>query len=124
MKSFDEIVGKAYERLPEWIRTKVKNVALLVEDVPDAETVKELELQSNMELLGFYRGVPRTVKNNDESFTMPDSIVLYKLPIEDEAKMTGKSVEDVAYETLWHEIGHHFGLDEDDIQKREKEEFE
>lgn len=114
---------EAFLRLPEKFRTLVKNVALLTEDVVSEKTRRELKLASNRELLGLYRGVPRTERHNDSGFAFPDTITLYKRPIEEHARETGKALPDVIYETLWHEIGHHFGLDEDGVQRREREEF-
>lgn len=120
---FEELVSTAFERLPEKFRALVKNVAILVEDVVPGKTRRELTLASNKELLGLYTGVPRTERHNDAGFAFPDTITLYRIPIEEHARELGKTLSDVIYETLWHEIGHHFGLDEDDVQKREEEEF-
>lgn len=120
---FEDFVDEAYGRLPEKFRALIENVAILVEDVADSETMEEMRLASNKELLGLYKGVPRTERSNDAGFSFPDVIVLYKHPIEEHAMETGKAVESVIYETLWHEIGHHFGLDEEDVERREREEF-
>lgn len=122
-EEFEAFADSAFGRLPEKFRHLVENVAILVEDVVDDETVRELNLPSNKALLGLYKGVPRTERGNDVGFELPDVIVLYKIPIEEYAHERGRSVEDVVYETLWHEIGHHFGLDEERVQMREEEEF-
>ncbi len=123
LEAFEALVGKAFARLPEWIRDDIENVALLVEEIPDRETVEELGLDSDTDLLGLYRGVPKTERNNNAPVELPDTVTLYKLAIEAESYAKGKAVEDVIYETLWHELGHHFGHDEEGIQKREEEEF-
>lgn len=120
---FETMINAAYGRLPAWIRKQTKNVAILLEDIPDRETVEELGLDSDTELLGLYKGVPRTERNNDAGFELPDTVTLYRLAIEKESYESGKLVGDVIYETLWHELGHHFGHDEAGIQKREAEEF-
>jgi predicted Zn-dependent protease with MMP-like domain len=122
-KEFDAIVAAAFDRLPEWIRAKVRNVAVMVEDFVDQETVFDMGLESAMDLLGLYRGVPQTERTVAAGFELPDTITLYRMPILDEADDSGKTVEDVVYETLWHEIAHHFGLGEEDVEKREDEEF-
>lgn len=122
-EEFNDMIAAAYGRLPQWIREKTKNVALLSEEIPDRETVEELALDSDTELLGLYKGVPLTERNNDAGFELPDTITLYQLAIETEAHHSGRHVSDVIYETLWHELGHHFGHDEAGIQKREAEEF-
>ena len=122
-EEFEAMIDEAYGRLPSAIREDTKNVALLFEDIPDKETVEELGLDSDTELLGLYKGVPRTERNNDAGFELPDTITLYRLAIEKESYESGKHVSDVIYETLFHELGHHFGHDEAGIEKREQEEF-
>ncbi|MFA6158364.1 MAG: metallopeptidase family protein [Candidatus Paceibacterota bacterium] len=122
-EDFENLVAQAFDRLPEWVRQKVQNVAVIAEDVVDEETMLDMGLESNMDLLGLYRGVPLTERNYEAGLVFPDVIFLYKLPIEEEAVESDLSVRDVVYETLWHEIAHHFGLDEDAVQKREGEEF-
>lgn len=120
---FEALIAEAYDRLPEWVREKVKNVALIAEDVVDEETMRDMGLETNMELLGLYRGVPLTERYHDAGMMFPDVISLYRLPIEEESAESGKPLREVVFETLWHEIAHHFGLDEDAVQRREEEEF-
>ncbi|MBI5134209.1 MAG: metallopeptidase family protein [Candidatus Taylorbacteria bacterium] len=122
-KEFEQMVAFAYERLPQWIKAKMKNVAITVEDLVDTETVEEMGLDSHMDLLGLYRGVPQTERTVGAGFELPDTIVLYRLPILDEADVSGKPASEVVFETLWHEIAHHFGLTEEDVERREEEEF-
>lgn len=123
VENFERVAGEMYDKLPEWIRSRVKNVAIIIEDTVDTETVRDMELESHMDLLGLYRGVPQTERSVTAGFELPDTITLYRMPILEEAEISGKLVEDVIYETLWHEIAHHFGLGEDDVQRREREEF-
>jgi predicted Zn-dependent protease with MMP-like domain len=123
IEQFEALAAAAFARLPEWIREQTDNVALLVEEVPNKDTVEELGLDSDTELLGLYQGVPRTERNNAAGFELPDRITLYKVAIEEESYAKGKPVEDVVYETLWHELGHHFGHDEEGIRERQEEEF-
>lgn len=123
VENFERVAGEMYDKLPEWIRSRVKNVAIIIEDTVDTETVRDMELESHMDLLGLYRGVPQTERSVTAGFELPDTITLYRMPILEEAEISGKPVEDVIYETLWHEIAHHFGLGEDDVQRREQEEF-
>jgi predicted Zn-dependent protease with MMP-like domain len=120
---FEKAVALAFEKLPDWIKAKVKNVAITVEELVDAETVRDMNLDSHMDLLGLYRGVPPTERENSAGISFPDTITLYMLPILDEADASGKSPEKVIFETLWHEIAHHFGLGEADVERREREEF-
>ena len=122
-RAFEKMAAEAFERLPGRFREKVKNLAILVEDVPDRRTARELKLRSPLELLGLYRGVPQTARHNDASFTLPDTVTLYRRAIEAHAAHDGMPLRDAIYETLWHEIGHHFGLDEHGVRTRERERF-
>lgn len=123
---FEDIIGTAFDRLPEKFRMLIENVALLVEDEPDEETRREEGLEGDETLLGLYRGIPQTERpaGYGISPTLPDTITLYRFPIEDEAADAGKPVLEVVYETLWHEIAHHFGMEEDEVQRAEGRKFD
>lgn len=118
---FEHVLAEEYEKLPQKFRDKVKNVALLVEDEPSLEIRKTEGLEDNETLLGLYRGIPNTMRGADYGvgMTMPDTITLYRLPIEEEAFELGKPVREVIYDTLFHEIAHYFGMSEDSVRHRE-----
>ncbi len=120
---FDALVREGYERLPEWVREKIKNVALLIEDEPDEETCREEGLDEDETLLGLYRGIPQTARGEGYGVgaTLPDTITLYQKPIEEAAKEDGIPVAQVVAETIWHEFAHHFGMNEGEVQERERE---
>lgn len=122
-RKFEKIVAGAYEKLPEWVRAQMNNIALTIEDFVDPETVEAMKLDSYMDLLGLYKGVPLIDREHTAGVSFPDTITLYRMPILDEADVSGKSVEQVVFETLWHEVAHHFGLTESDVEKREREKF-
>lgn len=128
---FRAVALEAWEAVPEKWKQGLSNVALLVEDEP-SEEVREAEgLTSHEMLLGIYQGIPMTARGAEYGvgITMPDTITLYRLPILDEAMEltddhTGDfkhNVRKVVHETLWHEIGHYFGLEEGSINHREDE---
>jgi len=118
---FEKLVGEGFERLPEWIRDKIRNVALLVEDEPSGEDRKMERLAEDETLLGLYKGIPLSERGEHYGvgLTMPDTITLYQLPIEDAATEDGKDVREVIAETIWHEFAHHFGMDEHQVRDRE-----
>lgn len=124
-ETFEDIIGAAFDQLPEKFRLLLENVALLVEDEPDEETRREEGLEGDETLLGLYRGIPQTERpaGYGISPTLPDTITLYRFPIEDEAADTGKTIADVVYQTLWHEIAHHFGMEEDEVRRAEGRKF-
>lgn len=128
---FRALVEAAWRDMPERFKAHVKNVALLVEDEPSAE-LRELEgLGEGETLLGYYHGVPNTLRGETYGFggTLPDTITLFRLPILEEAREltddhTGnfkKHVAQVVRDTLWHEVGHYMGLDEHHVREREDE---
>lgn len=123
LEEFEQIVDEGFERLPEWVRLKIKNVALLVEDVPSEEDRQLQGLTDDETLLGLYKGVPLSERGFDygEGFVMPDTITLYKDPILEAAEQDGLDVRDVVADTIWHEFAHHFGIDEDGVAKLEEE---
>ncbi|TSC86595.1 MAG: hypothetical protein G01um10148_581 [Parcubacteria group bacterium Gr01-1014_8] len=121
-EDFEKLAGEGFERLPEWVRLKIKNVALLVEDEPSDEVRAREGLSHEETLLGYYQGIPLSVRgeNYGVGATMPDTITLYQHPIEDAAVEDGMDVRDVVADTIWHEFAHHFGMDEHEVREREK----
>ncbi len=121
-EEFEKLVAEGFERLPEWVRAKIKNVALLVEDEPSQEDRRLQRLKRYETLLGLYKGIPLSARgeNYGVGITMPDTITLYQLPIEDAAEEDGRDVRDVVADTIWHEFAHHFGMDEREVREREK----
>lgn len=121
-KEFEKKVAQGYERLPEWVRKKISNVAILIEDLPSEEVRREEGLEDDETLLGLYRGIPLTARGDmyGVGATLPDTITLYKLPIQEAAIEDAKDVQDVVAETIWHEFAHHFGMDEHEVRERER----
>lgn len=128
---FRALVLSEWEAMPEKFKTQVRNVALLVEDEPGEEVRIREKLEEGETLLGLYQGVPSTERGSQYGVgeTLPDTITLYRLPILEEAHMLTDTdtnqlkdaVRTVVRETIWHEVGHYFGFDEEPINKREHE---
>ena len=119
--AFSERAYSMWENVPSPYKERIQNVALLIED----ESPKEME-----ELLGLYQGIPQTERGEGYGIgmTLPDTITLYRLPILREAKEDAQTEESesdainrVMAQTLWHEVGHYFGLSEEEIHEREDE---
>ena len=124
-EEFEKLIEEGYEQLPQWVREKIQNVAVLVEDEPSEEDRREQGLGDNETLLGLYKGVPLSVRGEEYGvgMTLPDTITLYQIPIEEAAEEDAMPVEQVIAETIWHEFAHHFGMDEGEVRKREDERF-
>ena len=111
----------AVERLPELFRQHLQSVLLRVEEFPSDDVVDEMELESEFDILGLYQGVPLGEKSSSASGSMPDMIFLYRRPILEYWAETGESLEHVVTHVLVHEVGHHFGLSDDDMERIEAE---
>ena len=107
-KRFEKLVEEALERLPEVFRAKLANLAIIVEDLPPREPGREGLL------LGLFHGVPRTEKSSFQA-TPPDRIFLYQKNIEALCS-TDEEVRREVRNTLLHELGHYFGLTEDELR--------
>ena len=122
-EEFEQLVAEEFERaIPEQFRPHIKNVAFLVEDEPSPEVRRVEGLQQGETLLGYYHGIPTPMRGDwyGMGATMPDTITLYQLPIEQAAAEDRMPVAQVIRETIWHEVAHHFGMDEHTVRGREE----
>ncbi|WP_424814003.1 metallopeptidase family protein [Roseococcus sp. YIM B11640] len=116
-----EMAEDALAAIPAELREMVRGAAILVEEVPDDETVAELGLDSPWELTGLYRGTPLTRKSVLDAPGEPDTILLFREPILLEWIETGEDLFRLIRNVVIHEIGHHFGLSDEDIDRLENE---
>jgi predicted Zn-dependent protease with MMP-like domain len=112
---FRKHVARAVDEIPHEFQEKMENVEILVEDFPDLETIESLDLDSEWDLLGLYVGVPLTERSVFATTIMPERIYLYRRPILRAAR--GKSVTQLVREVIIHEVGHHFGLDDEQLDE-------
>lgn len=108
---FERLVADALDALPETFGSRLDNVEIVVEDWPDAETLRVVGARSRSDLLGFYHGVPQTVRTHAYGLVLPDKISLYQRPIELRCRSLAEARVLVGH-VLRHEIAHHFGLDD------------
>ncbi len=116
-----EMAEDALGAIPEVLRDMVRGTAILVEEVPDDETLSEMGLDHPWELTGLYRGIPLTQRGSGDVRQEPDQILLYREPILVEWIETGEDLFRLVRNVLIHEIGHHFGLSDDEIARLERE---
>ena len=116
-----EAMGRAaIARLPEQFREHLGDVVFRVDDLPDEETLKAVELSHPYELTGIYEGIPLGEKSIDAPHQMPDRIRLFRLPILAEwAERGDETLEHMGMHVVVHEIGHHFGLSDADMHALE-----
>ncbi len=113
--TFESLVTKAVDNLPEVYRQKIDNIAFIVEDLPSPEQRVKLELANNQTLFGLYEGVPLPQRQGSLK-VIPDKITIYQLPIQYSVNDLPGLYDQVA-RTIWHEVAHYFGLDHQMIDK-------
>jgi len=119
-REFEKLVEEALATIPQNFRDAIANMAIVVEHEPSADLLDELEIDPPDTLLGLYQGTPLPERSANQGNNLPDVVTLFQGPIEDEAEGDpGQIVYEIG-DTLIHELGHYFGLSEDDIEDIEE----
>ena len=121
-KEFEKLVKQGVEQLPRHIRKLLENVDIVIEDWPSKSIIEKLRLPNKYALFGLYQGVPKTKRGTHYANVLPDKITLFKKPIEESAK-SPEEIKNIVKRVVWHEIAHHFGLDEKRVRQLEKKKF-
>jgi acetylglutamate kinase len=114
-----ELAETALEALPSSLSRHVKGVAILVEDLADDDTLESLGLDNPWELTGLYRGIPLTQRSVSDPVQFPDTVVLFRDAILIEWVDSGEDLYRLVSSVLVHEIAHHFGYSDADIERIE-----
>lgn len=118
--AFLKLVDEALASIPRRFRDAMTNIAIVVEDEPTDEQLADAGLEPPDTLLGLYEGIPLTERQWAHGNTLPDKITLFQGPIEDVSEDEDDMVVAIG-ETLIHEIGHYFGLSEEEIEAIEEQ---
>jgi predicted Zn-dependent protease with MMP-like domain len=116
---FERHVADALSTIPKRFRNAMRNIAIVVEDEPEAELLREMEIEPPDTLFGLYQGVPLTERRWDYGNALPDRILLFQGPHERDAEDEDDLIGSIG-ETLIHEVGHYFGLSEEEITEIEE----
>lgn len=111
---FDELVAEVLEELPPEIRERIDNVVFVIEDWPSPSILRKAKARREC-LLGFYEGIPLSERGAWYNLALPDRIFIFRKPIELHCRLTGRSLREEIRRTLLHEIGHHFGMSEEEL---------
>jgi predicted Zn-dependent protease with MMP-like domain len=117
--AFDRLVADAVASIPKQFRDAMHNIAIVVEDEPSPALLREMEIEPPDTLLGLYQGTPLIDRRWDYGNALPDRILLFQRPIERESDDDEDTIVAIG-ETLIHEIGHYFGLSEEEIEEIEE----
>jgi predicted Zn-dependent protease with MMP-like domain len=140
-RRFEQLVSEGIEAIPPRFLKKLENVAVVIADTPTREQLKQNHIPEDETLLGLYEGIPLVERGEAYGgLVLPDKITIFKLPILDEAAKSSRhggmiarptkggfrgddehEIRRVVKETVWHEIAHYFGYDDEEIEEREEE---
>lgn len=112
-REFEKLVEEALSELPRQFLDLLDNVVVVVEEEPDDEDLDECDMEEDDDLLGIYRGIPRAERGFG-AMELPDQIAIFRGPILRLARSRREAVREIR-DTVIHELGHHFGLDDDEM---------
>jgi predicted Zn-dependent protease with MMP-like domain len=118
-EAFRVLVEEAIDTIPRRFAREIRNVAIVIEDEPSAALLEEMEIVPPDTLLGLYQGTPLTERQWGHGNDLPDRITLFQSSIEEDADGDEDEIVIAIGETLIHELGHYFGLSEDEIMEIE-----
>lgn len=119
-EDFDEMVERAWRRIPARFRRRLENVAVIVEDEPSVSQLSRGRVPTGDTLLGLYEGRPLKYRSVWEGFGLPDRITIFQRPHEAMARDRFE-LEQLVEQTLWHEVAHYFGMNEREVRAAERQ---
>jgi predicted Zn-dependent protease with MMP-like domain len=119
LADLEAMAERGLTTIPTSLKRHLGRVVIRIEEFPDTETEQEMELDSPFDILGLYRGVALPRKSVLDARAEPDIIFLYRRPILDYWCETGEDLYHLVRHVLIHEIGHHFGFSDDDMERIE-----
>jgi predicted Zn-dependent protease with MMP-like domain len=119
-QEFEESAVSALKGLPQFMKKKMENIDVVVEDLASQELLEEMGLRSPFDLLGLYQGIPFERRGFYYGNVLPDKITLFQMPIESICR-TEDEVKEKIREVVIHEVGHYFGLSDERLRELEHE---
>ena len=113
--TFEELVARAIDELPAWVRERMDNIDIVVQTWPSVGQLRRSGTPAGSTLLGLYEGVPLIRRGRGYNLVPPDRIVLFRGPLEQQAQH-GRPLQQLIRRTVLHEIAHHFGFTESEIR--------
>lgn len=121
LTAFRALVAEALDTLPNWVRQRVDNVAVVVEERPASDRLSRLGYAPSQSLLGLYEGISHLERGGGYHLVAPDRITLYRQPILAEAGPRAglEAIKREVRDTIVHEVAHHFGMDDAELEQLE-----
>lgn len=119
-EEFEQMVADGIDAIPEEFASKMNNIAVTWAEHPDLWQRTKLRLPPWRTLFGLYEGVPKTSRGNSYSMVLPDKITVFRGPLS-YAAGDKFQLADMVKNTVWHEVGHHFGLSDAEIARRSQQ---
>lgn len=119
-EAFRALVEEAIDTIPPRFAREVRNLAVVIEDEAPAQLLREMDLAEDEGLLGLYQGTPLTERDWSYGNSLPDKVTLFQQTIEEECEGDDDEIVVAIGETLIHELGHYFGLSEEEIEAIEE----
>ena len=116
LAEMEAMAHEVFERLPKGFRALCEGVIIRVDDFPTDEVLDEMQAQSEFDLLGLFQGVGLPFRSNDDIARLPNMVWLYRRPILDYWAEHDETLGHIVRHVLIHEIGHHFGLSDDNME--------
>jgi predicted Zn-dependent protease with MMP-like domain len=120
LDDFERIAGTAFRSLPESFRALCGDIPFIVQEFPDDDVVAEMDLESAFDILGLFQGDNLAAREGHGGQPEPTMIFLYRRPILDYWAEHHGTLGDIVRHVIVHEIGHHFGLSDEDMEKIER----
>jgi predicted Zn-dependent protease with MMP-like domain len=121
IEDLSALAERALAAIPARLSRHLTGVGIMIEERPDEDTLAEMEIESPWDLTGLYRGTPLGSRSISDPVRMPDTILLYREPILLEWIETGVDLAALVRNVLVHEVGHHFGFSDAEIEALEGE---
>ena len=117
-KAFESVVEEALKDLPKKFAAALHNIHVVVEDEPTPEELEELDLGPDETLFGLYQGIPLPDRGVDYANVLPDRIAIYQKPLEEACSSRSELIYEIR-ETVFHELGHYFGMSDEEMEELE-----
>lgn len=116
--AFERLIAAGIKAVPERFLKMLKNVAIVIEEEPTPEQRRKMRLRKDETLFGLYQGVAQTARDSNYFGVLPDKITIFKRPIL-QAAADERLARAIVRDTVWHEIAHHFGMEEHRVRRAE-----